>query len=190
MWTIFKDLIDFVAVLLLYYVCLFFGHEAYVNVSFPTRDWTHIRCIGIHTHCLTTGLPGKSRNIFLSVFFMSPSFFLSFPLFFPSHSSLPLSGCLSLPPSSFFPSPPDKDLMLTVERTVHSYLSVKTKAWVIFTVGGSTPLYCLLSIMWDDPGDYSWIWILSLGVVLAPGPCTVLGEMKHSSPLVIYDFLK
>ena len=154
MWTIFKDLIDFIVVLLLYYVCLFFfGGEAYVNLSFPTRDWTHTPCIGIYTHCLTTGLPGKSRNIFLSVFFMSPPFPLSFPFFFPSQSSLPLSLCLSLPPYSFFPSPPDKDLMLTIERTVHSYLLVKAKAWVIFTVGGSAPLYCLLSIMWDDPGN-------------------------------------
>ena len=33
MWTIFKDLIDFVAVLLLYYVCLFSGQEAYVNLA-------------------------------------------------------------------------------------------------------------------------------------------------------------
>ena len=153
MWTIFNDLIDFIAVLLLYCVCLFFGHEAYVNLSFPTRDWTHIPCVGIHTHCLTTGLPGKFHNIFLSVFFMSPPFSLSFPFFFPSHSSLPLSVCLSLPSYSFFPSAPNKDLMLTIERTVHLYLSIKAKAWVIFTVGGSTPLYCLLSIMWDDPGN-------------------------------------
>ena len=45
MWTIFKVFIEFVTVLLLFYV-LFFCMQNIWDLSFPTRDQTRTACIG------------------------------------------------------------------------------------------------------------------------------------------------
>ena len=41
MWTIFKDFIEFVAILLLFYILVFWPQGTW-DLSFPTRDWTRI----------------------------------------------------------------------------------------------------------------------------------------------------
>ena len=46
MWTICKVFIEFVTILLLFYVFWFFGHEACGNLSSLTRGRTHSPCIG------------------------------------------------------------------------------------------------------------------------------------------------
>ena len=46
MWTVLKALLEFMTVLLLFHVLVFFGHKACGNLSSLTRDWTHIPCIG------------------------------------------------------------------------------------------------------------------------------------------------
>ena len=45
MWTIFKVFIEFVTVLLLFYVLLFWPWGMW-DLSSPARDWTHTPCIG------------------------------------------------------------------------------------------------------------------------------------------------
>ena len=45
MWTIFKVFIEFVTILLLFYV-LFFWPQGVWDLSPPTRDRTHTPCIG------------------------------------------------------------------------------------------------------------------------------------------------
>ena len=45
MWTIFKDFFEFVTILLLFYI-LVFWHQVMQDLSFPTRDQTHTPCIG------------------------------------------------------------------------------------------------------------------------------------------------
>ena len=45
MWTIFKVFVEFVAILLLFHVLVFWPHVLW-NLSSPTRDWTQTPCIG------------------------------------------------------------------------------------------------------------------------------------------------
>ena len=75
MWTIFKVFIEFVTVLLLFYV-LVFGREAYgILVPWPGIEPAPRALEG---EVLTTGLPGKSRGskcFFVFVFVFSPDVF-------------------------------------------------------------------------------------------------------------------
>ena len=57
MWTIFKFFIEFVTILLLFYILVFWPPGMW-DLSFTTRSRTSIPCIGRQT--LNTGLPGKS----------------------------------------------------------------------------------------------------------------------------------
>ena len=61
MWTIFKVFIEFVTILLLFYV-LFFWPGGMWDLSSLTRDQTLTPCI--ERQSLTTGLPGKSLPYF------------------------------------------------------------------------------------------------------------------------------
>ena len=45
MWTILKVFIEFVTILLLFYVLVFWPHGM-GDLTSPTRDWSHIHCIG------------------------------------------------------------------------------------------------------------------------------------------------
>ena len=64
MWIIFffffKVFIEFVTVLLLFYVLVFWQRGVW-DLSSPTRDRTHTRCIGRRSTALTTGPPGRSH---------------------------------------------------------------------------------------------------------------------------------
>ena len=57
MWTIFKFFIEFVTILLLFYILVFWPPGMW-DLSFTTGSRTSIPCIGRQT--LNTGLPGKS----------------------------------------------------------------------------------------------------------------------------------
>ena len=57
MWTIFKVFIEFVTILLLSYVLVFWPQFMW-DLSFLTRNWTHISCM--KAKVLTTGPQGKS----------------------------------------------------------------------------------------------------------------------------------
>ena len=61
MWTIFKVLIEFVAILLLFYVLIFWPQGMW-DLSSPTRDGTHTPCL--EGEVLATGLPGRSPKCF------------------------------------------------------------------------------------------------------------------------------
>ena len=61
MWTIFKVLIEFVAILLLFYVLIFWPQGMW-DLSSPTRDGTHTPCL--EGEVLATGLPGKFPKCF------------------------------------------------------------------------------------------------------------------------------
>ena len=56
MWTNFKVFIEFVVILLLFHVLVFWPQGMW-DLSSPTRDQTRTPCID---RVLTTGLPGKS----------------------------------------------------------------------------------------------------------------------------------
>ena len=61
-WIIFKILIEFVTVLLLFYVSGFWQQGMW-DLSFLTRDWTWTPAL--EGEVLTTGLPGKSLEFFI-----------------------------------------------------------------------------------------------------------------------------
>ena len=63
-WTIFKVFIEFVTILLLFYI-LVFGSCSMWDLSFPTSDQTCTPCIG--RGVLATGPPGKSLLCFYTV---------------------------------------------------------------------------------------------------------------------------
>ena len=65
MWTVSKVFIEFVTILLLFYVlfCLFFGHEVFVILAPQTG--IRLALPALKGRDLTTGLPGKTHsNVF------------------------------------------------------------------------------------------------------------------------------
>ena len=82
MWTILKVFIEFIAILLLFYV--FFDWEACGILSL-TRDWTCIPCFGRWS--LTHWMPGKSRESICDALPLSqPSVFLRWCCFRPGQA--------------------------------------------------------------------------------------------------------
>ena len=59
MWTILKVFIEFVTILLLLYVLVFFGCEACEAFGAP-QPGIELACPALEGKVLTTGLPGKS----------------------------------------------------------------------------------------------------------------------------------
>ena len=61
MWTIYKVLVEFVAILFLFYVLTFWPQGVW-DLSSPTGDGTHTPCL--EGELLANGPPGKSRKCF------------------------------------------------------------------------------------------------------------------------------
>ena len=76
MWAIFKVFIEFVTILLLFCVLVFWLWGIWA-LSTPTRDLTYTPCI--EGEILTIGLPGKSSPVFLFYKMKSVSSSLRFP---------------------------------------------------------------------------------------------------------------
>ena len=77
MWTIFKVIIEFVTILLLFYVLVFWPWGMW-DLSSPTRDQTHTPCIGKRSlnHWTAREVPALLK--FLIIFKQGTPFFLFF----------------------------------------------------------------------------------------------------------------
>ena len=69
MWTIFKVFIEFVTILLLFYVFWFFGREA-CGILAP-RPGIEATPLALEGEVLTTGLPGKSHVMYFELIFVT-----------------------------------------------------------------------------------------------------------------------
>ena len=74
MWAIFKIFIEFVTILLQFYVSVFWLQSKW-DLRFLTRDQTHTLCI--ERLCLNTRPPGKLHNLILEPFYHPVNFLLS-----------------------------------------------------------------------------------------------------------------
>ena len=73
MWTIFKVFTEFVTILVLFYVLVFWGPQAMWGLNSPTRDQTCTPCTGRQSlyHRTTREVPAK---LFLTWALWSPGF--------------------------------------------------------------------------------------------------------------------
>ena len=72
MWTIFKVFIEFVTILLLFYVLVFWPQSTW-NLNSPTRDQTHTAWVGRRNrnHWTAQDVPGRISTL---QFLMEPGF--------------------------------------------------------------------------------------------------------------------
>ena len=176
MWTIFKVFIEFVTILLLFYVLFFFWFRGMWDLSSPTRDQTQTPCIGRRSlnYWTTRKAPGITLSI-KGILFLSGCIFCF--LWFPK-------GKCNMTKRYFCGCEDNNDFFKKPQMHCPSLIGLNWRAglprWLFWNGLCYMPAYQLVVIPYDLPdGLDSLVWHSFTAVAIF---CLTVNDLIVFSP--------